>query len=98
MSIPVGMWRADAVKWSEIMDLVNAEAQNRGFAPGDFAGVITVFEDIWDLLENDAIRSQQVLHERHNDLNRQLADAQTGLDDIQTQIDALAPDPGPAVR
>ena len=97
MPITPGMWRADDAKWQEILDLWNAEAANRGVANDPFA-MVPLLQDIWDLLADDSIRGQQVLHEQIADLQAQISATQDQVTNLQNQLTALGPDPGPATR
>ena len=97
MAISPGEWRTSDAKWNEIVDLWNREATNRGIPAGDFPSMLLLLQDLWDLMNDDAKRTQQVAHEAYQDLVDAVSNAQANVDALQAQLDATT-DPGPAVR
>lgn len=81
-------------EWTEVLEVLNAEADKRGINTDDFPEMLLLMKRIWKLLENKGQRTKKIVHAKHKRLTKNVAE-QTA--DLQTSTDELAnlpPDPG----
>ena len=90
----LGPFELEEAAWQEVLVLLNEQGAADGVPPGS-PEFFMLFKTYWYLAIDDAARARQTLHNKHNSLKAQLAAQQADLDNVQAQIDALEPDPGP---